>query len=91
MVDRGETQPFLPYSTTRRPQKSKGSFFLALGVCFVLLTGSWHALSYFSVALCPYHHANKSVPLIRPGRIVVVINGWHDMILALYTPQMGCR
>ena len=48
-----ETQPFITYavppSGTLPQPKSKVSFFLALVLCFVLMTGSWHAFNYFSV------------------------------------------
>ena len=52
MSQKEEAEPLITYTPIpqRRPGASRLRFFLALGLCFVLLTGSWHAYSWVSVS-----------------------------------------
>lgn len=56
MSNKGERQPLVNNNTVREsPPWSPWRFFIGLGLCFLLLSASWHAFSYFSVA--PWHVA----------------------------------
>jgi hypothetical protein len=87
MSYKGETEPLITHTAVpeRRPGWSRLRFYLALGLCFVLLTGSWHAFSWVSVNPSRFT-ADDSVltgTVVRTGRRVVVDLGSRNMVLGV--------
>lgn len=74
MSYKGETEPLIAYTPVpqRRPGWSRLQFCLAVAFCFVLLTGSWHAYSWFSVYRFYFRSNDRGLTgTLRTGPIVM--------------------
>jgi len=88
-----ETKPLITHPAVpereRRPGWSRLHFCLALGLCFLLLTGCWHGFRRCPVN--PSHFtADDSVvtgTFVSAGRHIVVVRQSHTVVLGVCHPK----